>query len=145
MPEPIDDNLAETLLGFARALRARQAVLLAAHGLHPGQDALLVRLWQQPGLRQVDLAEQLGVEAPTITRMVHRLERGGLVERRRDPDDGRTLRIHPTPRARLLEVMVRRTWSDLDEQLIAALGPGDAERFRRLAQEATVALESTPP
>ena len=145
MPEPSDDNLAETLLGFVRALRARQAVLLAAHGLHPGQDALLVRLWQQPGLRQVDLAEQLGVEAPTITRMVRRLERGGLVERRRDPDDGRTLRIHPTPRARLLEVMVRRTWSDLDEQLIAALGPGDAERFRRLAQAATVALGSTPP
>lgn len=140
MLESVSDNFAESMLAFARALRARQAELLAPHGLHPGQDALLMQLWQQPGSRQVDLAERLGVEAPTITRMVRRLERGGLVERRRDPDDGRTLRIYPTPRARLLEAMVRRTWSDLDGEMVAALGPTDAERFKRLAQVATQAL-----
>lgn len=102
-------------------------------------------LWQQPGMRQTDLATELGVEPPTITRMVRRLERGGLVERRRDPDDGRTLRIHPTPRARLLEAMVRRVWSDLDAELIAALGAADAERFRRLVQAATPALAQPGP
>ena len=140
MPDFASPNLSESLLAFARVLRARQAALLAAHGLHPGQDALLMLLWQQPGLRQTDLAQHLGVEPPTITRMVRRLERGGLVERRRDPDDGRTLRIHPTPRARLLEAMVRRTWSDLDGELLAALGAADAERLRRLAQSAAQAL-----
>jgi DNA-binding MarR family transcriptional regulator len=142
MPDAANANLTESLLAFARAMRARQAALLAVHGLHPGQDALLMLLWQRPGLRQTDLAEQLGVEPPTITRMVRRLERGGLVERRRDPDDGRTLRIHPTQRARVLEAMVRRTWSDLDGELLAALGGADAERFRRLAQSATKALGS---
>lgn len=144
MPDTPAASLSESLLAFARALRARQAALLAAHGLHPGQDALLMLLWQQPGLRQTDLAQQLGVEPPTITRMVRRLERGGLVERRRDPDDGRTLRIHPTPRARLLEAMVRRTWSDLDGELLTALGAADAERFRRLAHLAARALGSPP-
>jgi DNA-binding MarR family transcriptional regulator len=136
-------GLSESLLAFARAMRARQATLLAAHGLHPGQDALLMLLWQRPGLRQTDLATELGVEPPTITRMIRRLERGGLVERRRDPDDGRTLRIHPSPRARLLEAMVRRTWSELDAELIASLGAADAERFRRLAQAAARSL-ATP-
>ena len=145
MPEPNHAGLAESLLAFARVMRARQAALLAAHGLHPGQDALLMLLWQRPGLRQTDLAEALGVEPPTITRMIRRLERGGLVERRRDPDDGRTLRIHPTPRARLLEAMVRRTWSDLDGELIASLGAADAERFRRLAQAASRALATPSP
>jgi DNA-binding MarR family transcriptional regulator len=144
MPEPTATSLTESLLTFARALRARQASLLAAHGLHPGQDALLVALWRQPGLRQTDLADQLGVEPPTITRMIRRLERGGLVERRRDPDDGRTLRIHPTPRARVLEAMVRRAWSDLDGELIAALGAPETERFRRLAQTASRSLGSHP-
>ena len=145
MHEPNHAGLAESLLAFARVMRARQAALLAAHGLHPGQDALLMLLWQHPGLRQTDLAEALGVEPPTITRMIRRLERGGLVERRRDPDDGRTLRIHPTPRARLLEAMVRRTWSDLDGELIASLGAADAERFRRLAQVASRALATPSP
>lgn len=138
-------GLSESLLTFARAMRARQATLLAAHGLHPGQDALLMLLWQRPGLRQTDLATELGVEPPTITRMIRRLERGGLVERRRDPDDGRTLRIHPSSRARLLEAMVRRTWSELDGELIASLGAADAERFRRLAQAAARALATPLP
>jgi DNA-binding MarR family transcriptional regulator len=133
-------DLAESLLTFARALRARHAALLAPHGLHPGQDALLMALWHQPGLRQTDLAAQLRVEPPTITRMVRRLERGGLVERRRDLDDGRTLRVHPTQRARLLEAVVRRVWLELDAELIATLGAADAERFRRLVHLATQAL-----
>jgi DNA-binding MarR family transcriptional regulator len=76
--------------------------------------------------------------------MIRRLERGGLVERRRDPDDGRILRIHPTPRARVLEAMVRRAWSDLDGELIAALGAPETERLRRLAQAAGRSLGSQP-
>ncbi len=145
MPESDSPGLAESLFAFARVMRARQAALLAAHGLHPGQDALLMLLWHRPGLRQVDLAHELRVEPPTVTRMLRRLERGGLVERRRDPDDGRTLRIHPTSRARLLEAMVRRTWSDLDDVLIASLGTADAERYRQLAQVAGHALGDPPP
>jgi DNA-binding MarR family transcriptional regulator len=142
MPDARTPDLAESLLTFARALRARHAAMLAPHGLHPGQDALLMALWQQPGLRQTDLATLLGVEPPTITRMVHRLERGGLVERRPDPDDGRTVRVHPTPRARLLEAVVRRVWLDLDAQLIGSLGAADAERFRRVVQAATLSMAS---
>lgn len=131
MPEP---PLAEVLLTFARALRARHAALLAPHGLHPGQDAVLMVLWETPGLRPSALADRLGVEPPTITQMVHRLERGGLVDRRRDPDDARASLVYPTPRARLLEAMVRRAWGDLDAMVIAALGPGDADRLRTLVQ-----------
>lgn len=129
-------DLAEPLLAFVRILRSRHAALLAPHGLHPGQDALLMLLWQEPGLRQTDLAQRLGVEPPTITRMVHRLERGGLVERRRDADDSRAMRIHPTPRARLLEVNVRRVWAGIDSELAAALGAADAGQLTRLLQRA---------
>jgi DNA-binding MarR family transcriptional regulator len=130
-------SLAEAVIAFARALRGRHAELLASHGLHPGQDALLLMVLATPGLRQADLAARLGVEPPTVTRMVKRLERSGLLERRRDPDDARAVRIHPTPRSRMLEMMVRRSWSELDAELLATLGAADAERLRRLVTEAT--------
>ncbi len=139
-----DATLAETVLAFSRALRARHGALLARHGLHPGQDALLLLIWETPGLRQAELARRLDVEPPTITRMVRRLERSGLLERRPDPDDGRVVRIHPTARSRMLEMLVRRSWSDLDEELIAALGAAEAERLRRLAAEASRALRDPP-
>lgn len=125
-----------TLQTLARAHRARLAALLTPHGVHAGQDLLLLAIWNEPGLRQAALAARLGVEPPTVTRMVQRLERSGLVERRRDPHDARVLRIHPTPRSRLLESTVRRAWSEVDAILIESLGEADGERLRRLADAA---------
>ncbi|MEO5799380.1 MAG: MarR family transcriptional regulator [Gemmatimonadales bacterium] len=132
--------LGHALQALARAHRARLGAWLAPHGVHPGQDLLLLAIWDEPGLRQAALASRLGVEPPTVTRMVQRLEKSGLLERRRDPHDARVLRIHPTSRSRLIEGTVRRVWSDVDAALVAALGATDAERLRRLAEAATQAV-----
>lgn len=140
MTVPRGDQLGTTLHTLARTHRARLAALLAPHGVHAGQDLLLLAVWSEPGLRQAALAARLGVEPPTVTRMVQRLERSGLIERRRDPHDARVLCVHPTPRSRLLESTVRRAWSDVDARLVAALGDVDGERLRRLAELATRAL-----
>lgn len=134
------DTLGPTLHALARAHRARLGALLAPHGLHAGQDLLLLAVWDAPGLRQAALAEQLGVEPPTVTRMVQRLERGGMIERRVDPHDGRVVLVYPTPRSRLLESTVRRAWTSLDELVIGALGDTDAARLQRLAAAAILAL-----
>lgn len=128
---------------LARSHRARLSTLLAPHGVHAGQDLLLLAIWDEPGLRQAALASKLGVEPPTVTRMVQRLERSGLIERRRDPHDARVLRIHPTPRSRLLEGTVRRAWNDVDAMLEEGLGESDGERLRRLAGAATQVLRNT--
>ena len=96
-------------------------------------------VWGEPGMRQGMIANRLGVEPATITRMLQRLEKSGLVERRDDPHDARVFRVHPTPRSRLLEPAVRRAWAQLDEQLSTALGH-DAERLLQLATRARTAL-----
>lgn len=137
-----DRPLGHALHTLARAHRGRLAALLAPHGLHAGQDLLLLALWESPGLRQSALAERLGVEPPTVTRMLQRLERSGLIERRRDPHDGRAIRVHPTPRSRLLESTVRRAWSELDQALVAALGEDDADRLRDLAERARTVIDA---
>ncbi len=127
-----------------RAHRARLAELLAPHGLHPGQDALLVLLWSEPGLRQAMLAERLGVEPPTISRVVARMERSGLVERRRDPHDARLWRVHPTPRSRLLEASVRRAWTELEEEMTRALGTEGSHTLSHLLHSAGTTLSRSP-
>ena len=131
--------LGAALHALARAHRTRLGALLAPHGLHPGQDLLLLAVWAEPGLRQSALASRLGVEPATITRMVQRLERSGLVERRGDQHDARVSRVHPTPRSRLLEPAVRRAWSQLDELMIAELGE-DADMLQALARMASGSL-----
>lgn len=141
MPLP---SLLDALQACHRAHRARLAALLAPHGLHPGQDALLTLVWDDPGLRQSALADRLGVEPPTVSRMIARLERGGLIERRRDPHDARLWRIHPTPRSRLLEATVRRSRGELEEAIAVALGPAGTQQLARLLAAATGALTESP-
>jgi DNA-binding MarR family transcriptional regulator len=136
------DALGATLHSLAKAHRARLGELLAPHGLHPGQDLLLLAVWDNPGLRQSVLAEMLGVEPPTVTRMAQRLERGGMIERRADPSDGRGQLVYPTPRSRLLEHAVRRAWSSLDELLIGSMGDTDAVRLQKLAALAIETLRT---
>lgn len=137
---PSDLALGDLIHHAARARRARLAALLAPHGLHPGQEGILLLLWGHPGLRQAELARRLGVEAPTVTRMLQRLERSGLVERRRDPHDARLVRVHATPRARLLEGVVLRAIAEVDGAVAMALGGGDAATLRDLLARATEAL-----
>lgn len=132
--------LAASLVSLGRALRARQGELLQPHGLHPGQDALLLEVWDAPGLNQGALAGRLGVESPTVTRMVSRLERVGLLERRPDPDDARRVRVYPTPRSRLLEGSIRRVWSTLGDQVAHELGMSDTATLTTLATRAVAAI-----
>jgi MarR family transcriptional regulator for hemolysin len=51
-------------------------------------------------LSQRELAERMGIEGPTLVRHLDRLEAGGLIERRRDTQDRRVIRIMVTPAGR---------------------------------------------
>ena len=48
---------------------------------------------------QVELAERIGIEAPTLAGILARMERDGWLERFTCPSDGRRKRIRATPKA----------------------------------------------
>ncbi len=79
--------LAETVAG----LSGRFAGQFAAHDLSPAEFEVLLRLARTNGgsLRMSDLAAQTQLTTSGITRVVDRLERDGLVERRACPTDRR--------------------------------------------------------
>ena len=95
----------------ARHLRQDADRRARAHGLTRAQWIILLRLDRQPGLSQKELAEILEVEPITVARLIDRLERSGLVERRDDPADRRVWRLHLLPPARpvLDEMVAERT------------------------------------
>ena len=129
---PIRQNTSFALANVCRAHRAHVGELLAGHGLHVGQEMVLVELCQEDGLRGGELAERLGVEPPTITKMLRRLEACGLVERRADPTDARSLRVYLTPQGRALEEPVVRCWERAEQTILSGMNAGDRRTFRRL-------------
>jgi DNA-binding MarR family transcriptional regulator len=87
---------------------------------------LLVR---RPGLRVGDVATELGLHGPNASAAIKALLARGLIERRRDPDDGRVARLHPTPRAIASRDQRETSWGtalrdtlrDLDPDEVSAL------------------------
>jgi DNA-binding MarR family transcriptional regulator len=93
---------------------------------------VLFDLRQEDGLRGGELAVRLGVEPPTVTKMLWRLEGCGLVERHQDPTDARSFRVHLTQRGRALEEPVARCWAQYEEKALAGLSAGERRTFQKL-------------
>ena len=82
---------------FALAVASRTVVslyrpLLEPMGLTHPQYLVMLALWEAEPLRVNELADRLSLEPATLSPLLKRLEAGGLVTRRRDPDDERAWR-----------------------------------------------------
>ncbi|HXW48669.1 MAG TPA: MarR family transcriptional regulator [Xanthobacteraceae bacterium] len=87
----------------------------AQFGITRAQWVVLVRLDRFEGLKQSELADMLDLQPITLTRLLDRLCRSGLIERRPDPNDRRANRLYLTASARpLLERL-----GDLGDELMA--------------------------
>jgi MarR family transcriptional regulator, organic hydroperoxide resistance regulator len=99
--------------------RARQ--LLRQIGLYPGQELLMMHLWDTGALRQADLATVFDTDSASMTRSVQRLERAGFVRRRPDPTDRRATLVEPTTASNGLREHVERVWAELEASTVANL------------------------
>jgi len=129
---PVRENTSFVLAKVCKAHRAYVGALLAEHGLHVGQEMVLLELWQEDGLRGGELAVRLGIEPPTVTKMLRRLEGCDLVERSQDPADARSFRVQLTEKGRALEEPVARCWTRAEQTALARLGVGEQQTFRKL-------------
>lgn len=80
---------------FAKGLNDRLAPL----GIVVGQWAILLELWEKDGQRQKDLIGEVNLEQATVANTLSRMERDGLIERKKDEDDARGRRIWLTEKA----------------------------------------------
>jgi MarR family transcriptional regulator for hemolysin len=86
--------LTRKIMRFARRWRAIANEHLSRIGHTQARwEALYWIAVSQGGATQRELAECVGIEEPTLVRMLHRLEQEGLVERRASQADRRTKTI----------------------------------------------------
>ena len=74
----------------------RSHKLFEEYGLHPGQVPLLLCLYDEDGLSQSILASKLHVKPSTITVMIQRRERSGMLFKQIDQHDKRICRTFLT-------------------------------------------------
>src|SRR5215475_16145526 len=82
---------------LGRIWRRESDQALSDHGLSYATAIPLVLLSRQgENVRQGVLADELGIEGPSLVRLIDLLEAEGLVERREDPTDRRAKTLHLT-------------------------------------------------
>ena len=126
----LDGMLAHRLAAAGRLLRTHADAELSHLGVGAPALGVLLRLVEEDGMTQAALSRRQRVEAPSMCRMVDRLEREGLVERRSDPLDRRATRVHLSPAGRSLaergaavvDDIERRAFDGLDEDERRLLG-----------------------
>jgi DNA-binding MarR family transcriptional regulator len=109
-------------LGFLLAKAAQRwnellAERFAEHGyteVRPSYGSVLLPLFEEDGLRMGELARRARLSKQTMTQMVRRLERDGLVERRADPGDARASLIFLTRRSREFQPVAAEVLAELD-------------------------------
>lgn len=102
---PIDTGVLPELLGYnlrrAQIALWRDFTYTVGNGeVRPGVFSLLMLAELNPGIAQVDLANQLDIDKATIVALVDRLEQRGWVRRRRSTVDRRRQGVHLTEEGR---------------------------------------------
>lgn len=128
----LQGTIGYALVGVCRTHRNRAAEALGKIGLHPGQEMILLQLRKQGGATQGELADRCGVEAPTISKALARMESGGWVERREDERDARASRIYLTATGRTLCADILKIWSNLESRSLAGINAEEREILRDL-------------
>ncbi|GAA3785954.1 MarR family winged helix-turn-helix transcriptional regulator [Streptomyces chiangmaiensis] len=113
--------VSHAIFRLARLHRMFAGQLLRRVGLHPGQEVVMMHLWELGPQRQTDLVRLLDSDAATMTRTVQRLEQAGFVRRRPSPTDKRAALIEPTAASHALRLEVERIWSQLEDLVTAGL------------------------
>jgi MarR family transcriptional regulator for hemolysin len=84
------------------------------------------------GVRQGELAAALGIEGPSLVRLLDGLERRGLIERREQEGDRRVRGIYLTAPGRELQRRVLSISDNIQQRVLAAADPKDIEACDRL-------------
>ncbi|WP_298874648.1 MarR family transcriptional regulator [uncultured Bradyrhizobium sp.] len=93
----IHGEIGRLIARLARIWRRESDRALSDHGLsYATAIPLLVLSRQGENVRQGVLADELGIEGPSLVRLIDLLQAESLVERREDPTDRRAKTLHLT-------------------------------------------------
>jgi DNA-binding MarR family transcriptional regulator len=136
----LDYDVLDELLGYALR-RAQVGMFLAFHTATRGMDitpprfTALVIVGANPGISQSALGKVLGIARSGAMMLADWMQRRGLAERRRRPDDGRAWGVHLTARGQKLLAGMKRRVSAQDHTRAAVLEPRERRELLRLLEK----------
>jgi len=128
----------------AKLLRSHLSAATAPLGLTAQQASVLLAFAGDEPLRPSVIAERLGVDRPTITVLVDRLERDGWVETEADPDDGRARLVRPSGTGLAVAGPLREAAAEVSAAALSGLSDHEAATLTELLSRLADTLVQPP-
>jgi len=125
----IDESIAQLMRSLARDFTRALERRLASHDITIGMWFPLRILWERDGIDQHELQRLLGQAQPTIVNAMVRLEKRGLIERRRSQNDGRRISIHLTAKGRKLKREVLHFAAEVQNTALAEVSRNEVDQL----------------
>lgn len=106
--------------------------LLENQGLYRGQPPLLFALHENDGQSQRELSEKLGIQPATITMMVKRMTKAGLIERKQDAEDQRIFRVYLTDEGKETRKRAAVIMKQLENECFGHISEDEKETLAKL-------------
>jgi MarR family transcriptional regulator for hemolysin len=121
----VNRELFDALASVNRKLRALFDARVKERGLTLSRARALFALSKRDGLNQRELADELGIETPTIVRLLDGMEKQGFIERRVEATDRRAKQIHMTARGRDIAGEIDKLACEIREQVLGGVDNKD--------------------
>lgn len=114
------------------AVRQHYQAVERACGISGAQVWVLASIAEAPGMRVKELAETLAIHQSTVSNLIEKMERNGLLRRERSTTDLRVVHLYLTP---LGEEVLARAPKPFSGVLSHALAQMQAEQLNRLDED----------
>lgn len=124
-----DGRLSYAVFQLARAHRGYASAMLRDMKLHPGQELLLMQLFDRDGQSQSELLDSVGLDHSTVSKSLRRMQDAGLISREPAEHDRRVMIVRLTDAGRAMKEPITAMWQTLEEYSVQGLTADEIEAF----------------
>jgi DNA-binding MarR family transcriptional regulator len=138
-----EESLGYWICSTSHSLRRALNAELAREGITFRQWEVLAWIAMEGELSQAELADRLGIEAPTLVGILDRMERDGWLDRYACPNDRRRKRIRATEKAETLWARMVECAHAVRARAKEGLSADELEQLKAICERIRLNLESS--
>lgn len=117
---------------------------LGEFGIHPSQMPFMMMVHKYDGCSQREMAEMLDIKPPTVNVSIQRLEKSGIVYRKRDEKDQRIMRVYLTEKGKKIVADIVEYGAETEKIMFQNFSEAELCLLRRFLGQILTNLDDIP-
>lgn len=132
------------LMEISRHYAGRCFQQISELGIHPSQMPFMMILSRRNGCSQKEMAERLEIKPPTVNVSIQRLEKSGIVCRKKDEQDQRIMRVYLTEQGKETVARIQKQVEALEKIVFGNFSDAELCLLRRFFEQMLENLDRAP-